>query len=65
MDALCTLRADLRRRGILGEQGKATLGLLATRIAGRVKGGCGVCCAAVLGLQQVREEQCAIAGPVC
>ena len=44
MDALCTLRADVRRRGVLGSGGRATLGLVATRLAGgrrRVQG-CGV-----------------------
>ena len=34
MDALCTLRMDTRQKGVLGRGGRATLGLMATRLAG-------------------------------
>ena len=34
MDALCTLRMDARQKGVLGRGGRATLGLVATRLAG-------------------------------
>ena len=34
MDALCTLRMDVRRKGVLGRGGRATLGLAASRLAG-------------------------------
>ncbi|KAG1663291.1 hypothetical protein FOA52_006332 [Chlamydomonas sp. UWO 241] len=33
LDALVTARADLRRRGVLGSHGKATLGVVACRVA--------------------------------
>ena len=34
IDALCTLRMDVRRKGVLGRGGRATLGLAASRLAG-------------------------------